>query len=774
MTLGRSLGAIRWILLMTILSLSLSAVPKAFGSALVDPFREAFLVGLHDDPGDIPMDGAWPRDLFAPAAPDSAWLEAAQAYFHGGRRRAAGLTGWRLLRGAMDARDVRRRYETLAARAEAVAGRAAAVERKSTWLAADLLELDIRNAWNDGDCESVVRLTDAAVEHAEDRGDVIGMLLMSVRRRAAMDAAGVRDDADTATIWAELPPLRAADARSGWALWTAHRRAIGAPLLPPGCGSDDLARWLLAVPRIALDAGEIDRAGFSAEAACALGLKSFAAGERAGPRMTLYLEEHPMPVADVTFQWAWLMARRGNGPRTAQNVARLASVPGVLKINRSRLLGLEADRLLTNGKRDAALELLISGSEGGAGGPLALQFYRCAVQALASARADESLRVAGIAQDHLDAAVWRPYAERLESLNGGGTADGSWPEAVRFDVRRGGARPVRMEIGAGFASRLAVARARAWSAWLDWGAALADSLADTLPAAGSEAAFLVAVRTAGRADTHRARFGLGCDALGKWLSGLSDRDILLDWAQTRDLERLAGAEAIHAPSPLPRLVRRGGGDGETPAIRRFALCGIGLALGDGRGQIAAAFGAAMPGLDWRRRLLLTHPLPSDAATASELAAGGLDPSLVLAVARRESLFDAAARSRAGALGLMQIMPFHYPGRGFVDGAPIWRRPVVSLRKGISLLRENAARFDRDPYATLSGYNAGPGPARRWRRQIGSGSHGGFLLAWAGYAETRRYMEQVLIDRQAYVWILNGWPPGGPEADSVTRPDSMEP
>ncbi len=102
----------------------------------------------------------------------------------------------------------------------------------------------------------------------------------------------------------------------------------------------------------------------------------------------------------------------------------------------------------------------------------------------------------------------------------------------------------------------------------------------------------------------------------------------------------------------------------------------------------------------------------------------IDPFLVLSVIRQESTFNEGAVSRAGAMGLMQIMPHtgqtlantlgipHFEHRSLFD-------PVVSIRLGSYFLGDQVRQFTEGPAAEmgfelgLAAYNAGPHNARKW-------------------------------------------------------------
>lgn len=101
------------------------------------------------------------------------------------------------------------------------------------------------------------------------------------------------------------------------------------------------------------------------------------------------------------------------------------------------------------------------------------------------------------------------------------------------------------------------------------------------------------------------------------------------------------------------------------------------------------------------------------------AAGRLDPNLVATVIQIESCGDPGAVSSSGALGLFQVMPFHFlPGDEPLDVETNARRGIAYLARSLELAQE---RFD----LALAGYNGGHGVIGRRPD------------AWP--AETRRYV-----------------------------------
>jgi hypothetical protein len=97
---------------------------------------------------------------------------------------------------------------------------------------------------------------------------------------------------------------------------------------------------------------------------------------------------------------------------------------------------------------------------------------------------------------------------------------------------------------------------------------------------------------------------------------------------------------------------------------------------------------------------------------------GLDPNLVATVMQIESCGDPRARSRAGAMGLFQVMPYHFAG----EDDPY--NPDTNAARGLAYLKRSLEAASGDARLALAGYNGGIG-------MIGRSE-----LSWA--AETQRY------------------------------------
>ena len=98
---------------------------------------------------------------------------------------------------------------------------------------------------------------------------------------------------------------------------------------------------------------------------------------------------------------------------------------------------------------------------------------------------------------------------------------------------------------------------------------------------------------------------------------------------------------------------------------------------------------------------------------------GLDPNLAATVIQIESCGYARALSRSGAIGLFQVMPFHFSA----SDSPF--DPDTNARRGLAYLAQSLDRARGDPRLALAGYNGGIGV-------IGRGE-------WAWPAQTNRYV-----------------------------------
>lgn len=151
--------------------------------------------------------------------------------------------------------------------------------------------------------------------------------------------------------------------------------------------------------------------------------------------------------------------------------------------------------------------------------------------------------------------------------------------------------------------------------------------------------------------------------------------------------------------------------------------------------------------------------PAQVGRASDRT--GLDPYLVLAVMRRESLFKPDTRSAAGAVGLLQLLPATARRAAVVLGRPPLRDeqlvdPGTAIDLGTWYLSEVVGRFG-DPAIALAAYNAGPRAAAPWALR-GAGQPLDEWVENIPYRETRRYVKIVVGSWSAYRILAGGSAP----------------
>ncbi len=132
---------------------------------------------------------------------------------------------------------------------------------------------------------------------------------------------------------------------------------------------------------------------------------------------------------------------------------------------------------------------------------------------------------------------------------------------------------------------------------------------------------------------------------------------------------------------------------------------------------------------------------------------GIDPYLVLALIRQESLFDPKALSPASAYGLMQLLPSTAARTAAQVGLPPPQperlfEPELNLNLGIHHLRELLQLYSGDLVKAIAAYNAGQNAVARWQRQIVTDDPQEFIER-IPYAETRLYVKLVLRNHLNY-------------------------
>lgn len=147
-------------------------------------------------------------------------------------------------------------------------------------------------------------------------------------------------------------------------------------------------------------------------------------------------------------------------------------------------------------------------------------------------------------------------------------------------------------------------------------------------------------------------------------------------------------------------------------------------------------------------LKLFYPYPSEVASLlkkhSKLSKTA-DEILIAALIRQESGFNVRARSPAGALGLMQLMPGTARQMERVSRADLYK-PSVNVRLGIRYFTDLLRKYEGNAELALAAYNAGSHRVQDWQMRYPTEDRVLFM-DFIPFRETRDYV--ALIARNYY-------------------------
>lgn len=133
---------------------------------------------------------------------------------------------------------------------------------------------------------------------------------------------------------------------------------------------------------------------------------------------------------------------------------------------------------------------------------------------------------------------------------------------------------------------------------------------------------------------------------------------------------------------------------------------------------------------------------------------GVDPSLLMRVAKQESGFRNEATSPKGAAGMMQFMPATAQRFG-IDP----RNPVQAVDAAANYIAQNAKMFDGNIGLALAGYNWGEGNVQKWLKAGGDPAR--------APAETQDYVLKI-TGKPLQAWLSMG---GAQPAQAATAPQA---
>ncbi len=166
------------------------------------------------------------------------------------------------------------------------------------------------------------------------------------------------------------------------------------------------------------------------------------------------------------------------------------------------------------------------------------------------------------------------------------------------------------------------------------------------------------------------------------------------------------------------------------------------------------YGQTLPEEMSREAWEIFYPLKWWSNIREEANRHNLDPYLIAGIIRQETVFNPMARSRANALGLMQLLPSTGRavarqtnlGGGSITSNDLFN-PILNIQLGTAYVRQLMSDFNRIEYVAAA-YNGGPTRVRRWVRELPANDIEEWVEA-IPLSETRLYVQGVYRNMRIY-------------------------
>lgn len=146
-------------------------------------------------------------------------------------------------------------------------------------------------------------------------------------------------------------------------------------------------------------------------------------------------------------------------------------------------------------------------------------------------------------------------------------------------------------------------------------------------------------------------------------------------------------------------------------------------------------------------LAIRFPVAHPHIIAEQAAVTSLPSTLIFAIARQESAWEKDARSSAGAMGLMQILPRTAKETAKKAGIKYSRKDLLMPEKNIILgsryISSLLERYENNRITAIAAYNAGPTRVNRWLKETDENLPHDIWIEVIPFGETRKYVQNVL-------------------------------
>lgn len=164
-------------------------------------------------------------------------------------------------------------------------------------------------------------------------------------------------------------------------------------------------------------------------------------------------------------------------------------------------------------------------------------------------------------------------------------------------------------------------------------------------------------------------------------------------------------------------------------------------------------------------LELRFPLDHKQQVVRQANDHGIDSAWIYAILRQESAFATNARSSAGALGLMQLMPrtareiATKVQHQAIESKDLFL-PQINIKLGTTYLTQVYQDLQENPVLATAAYNAGPRRVKNWLPDEAQATD--VWIETIPFRETREYLKRVIAYTLIYTHRLGGKPTGLPK------------
>jgi soluble lytic murein transglycosylase len=156
-------------------------------------------------------------------------------------------------------------------------------------------------------------------------------------------------------------------------------------------------------------------------------------------------------------------------------------------------------------------------------------------------------------------------------------------------------------------------------------------------------------------------------------------------------------------------------------------------------------------------LNIRFPIAHEKIVEQQAQQTQLPATLIYAIARQESAWERDARSSAGAMGLMQLLP--RTAKATASKAGILHRkkdlfqPKHNIALGSRYIGELLQQFNNNRVPAIAAYNAGPSRVNKWLTKTGNQLPHDIWIEVIPFGETRKYVQNVLSYAVVYAYRM---------------------